>query len=87
MQAILTKVLPATNTKPTRIKATCERGSVIVCCDIHEQGHVFVARKPCRSFAMADQKRYGTPLDKNPWERPFVTGQLPNGDYAHVFTS
>lgn len=30
MQAIQTKYLPATNTKPSRIKAWCEAGSIIV---------------------------------------------------------
>jgi hypothetical protein len=33
MQAILTKRLPATNTRPFRIKATCARGSITVCED------------------------------------------------------
>lgn len=28
MQSIVTKYIPATNTKPSRIKATCWRGSV-----------------------------------------------------------
>lgn len=30
MQAITVKVLPATNTKPTRLKATCQAGSKTV---------------------------------------------------------
>ena len=30
MQAIISKYLPATNSKPSRIKATCERGSLVI---------------------------------------------------------
>ena len=33
MQAIITKFLPATNFKPSRIKATCERGSITISAD------------------------------------------------------
>jgi len=33
MQAIITRRLPATNTKPFRIKASCARGSIIICED------------------------------------------------------
>lgn len=33
MQAIKTKYLPATNTKPSRIKAECEAGSITISYD------------------------------------------------------
>lgn len=87
MQAILTKVLPATNTKPTRIKASCARGSIILGytgCD--EVAHRYVAAQLRLRFIDEDVKQYGSPKETNPWGRPFVTGCLPNGDFAHVFT-
>lgn len=88
MQAIITKVIPATNTKPTRIKASCERGSLTACEDASAEGsHRSVAAALCAKFAKEDEKRYGSPLSTNPWLRPFVTGQIPSGDYAHVFTA
>lgn len=90
MQAIQTKVLPATNTLGTRIKATCERGSFTIPYpdgkDLGDAHHV-AARYLTTQFANEDSKHYGTNLSRNPWLRPFVTGQLPDGSYAHVFTS
>ena len=88
MQAIITKVIPATNFKTTRIKAICERGSVIISAiDLSEDAHELAAKVLCIRFADEDEKKYETPPNNNPWLRPFVTGQLPSGDYVHVFTS
>lgn len=88
MQAIITKYLPATNTKPTRIKATCARGSLTLCEDSsQEDAHRWVAVKLTKRFLELDEKEYGTDPKKNPWARPFVSGCLPSGEYAHVFTS
>lgn len=86
MQAIQTHYLPATNCKGSRIKATCERGSITIDYphdlsgdEVHRAAvHALIAR-----FVKEDAKRYGT--NRNPWERPFVTGGLPNGDCCHVF--
>lgn len=90
MQAIVTKYLPATNTKPSRIKATCARGSLTVSMS-YETGidgeHDMAARALCRKFAVEDKAKYGTEPLKNPWMKPFVSGCLPSGNYAHVFTS
>ena len=89
MQAIQTKVLPATNTKPTRIKAWCQRGSIIL--SIEELGsgrldisHILAAERLCRKFLEEDFVKYGAHSD-NPWIKPIQTGTLPNGDLAHVF--
>lgn len=88
MQAIVTKIIPATNTKPTRIKATCARGSVTICCDSSsETAHRVVALKLVGKFLTEDAEEYGTPPKENPWGKPFVSGCLPSGNYAHVFTS
>lgn len=90
MQAIETKVLPATNTLPTRIKATCARGSIIT--SLSDVGsyslaveHAQAAKLLTSKFADEDKKKYGTPLNENPWSRRFVTGNLENGNYVHVF--
>ena len=92
MQAILTKILPATNFRPTRIKATCARGSVTISAPMDfatysEEAHRCVAQILIGQFLTDDEEQYRTPRIKNPWNRPFVTGCLPNGDYCHVFTS
>ncbi len=94
MQAIETKIIPATNTKPTRIKARCDRGSIIVSADSisddqlngSESTHIRAADMLARKFADEDLKEYGTPIDKNPWLFPRVTGGTREG-YAHVYTN
>jgi hypothetical protein len=88
MQAIVTRFLPATNTKPTRIKAMCERGSIVVPYNHTGTGdaaHRETARALCNRFCREDEKEYKTPFKENPWNRDFVTGQIPSGDYVHVF--
>lgn len=90
MQAITTKVIPATSYRPTRIKAECERGSITVCrpdADTVEDAHRAVARMLCERFANEDLTQRGEPLERNPWLRPFVTGQSCDGDHQHVFTA
>lgn len=86
MQAIQTRYLPATNFKGSRIKATCERGSITIDYphelsgeEVHRAAvHALIAR-----FVKEDESRYGT--GRNPWARPFITGGLPGGGYCHVF--
>lgn len=90
MQAIATKVIPATNTRPTRIKAECARGSFIIPYPdtvTGEAAHRFAAEYLCGTFAAADRKHYGTPDAGKNWLAPFVTGQVKSGDYVHVFTA
>lgn len=87
MQAIITKYLPATNFKGSRIKAKCERGSIIVSHDsaasLPEGPHVAAAQALVDKFVKEDAERYGT--DENPWNARRVIGGLPGGEYAHVF--
>lgn len=90
MQAIVTKYLPATNTKPSRIKAQCERGSITISFDCNlgvEDTHTAAAKALVGKFVAEDAKKYGSHPKENPWNRPFVSGCLPSGNYAHVFTS
>lgn len=89
MQAIITKVLPATNTKPTRIKAICARGSITISypdADNQEEAHVRAAHALATKFAVEDAAHYGTTTIHSTWLAPRVCGQMVRGDYCHVFT-
>jgi len=89
MQSIVTKYLPATNSRPSRIKATCDRGSTIIPYPHELSGdavHIAAVSKLVHKFAAEDLAQYGTPKDGNPWLRPFASGGLPGqAGMAHVF--
>ena len=90
MQAIITHYVPPTNTRSPRIKASCARGSIFVSYPHELSGsevHVYAAQQLVNKFIAEDLKQYGTPANKNPWGKARVTGQLPSGDEAHVFTA
>ncbi len=90
MQAILTKIIPATNTLPTRIGAGCARGRIMFSTthltveNGSDEAHRMAAKSLCDKFCAEDVKQYGS--TRNPWAGEFVTGTLPNGDHCHVFT-
>lgn len=86
MQAITTKIIPATNTKPTRIKASCERGSIIISYPHELTGdacHVAAADALCAKFIKEDSAKYGSKY--NPWQSVRVCGTNKAGDCVHVF--
>ena len=88
-QAIVTKYIPASNTRGSRIKAMAERDSISVPYP-HEINsgdvHAYAAQKLCEKFASEDLKQFGTPVTKNPWSRAFVSGAMPNNKgECHVF--
>ena len=86
MQAIVTKYLPATNTRGSRIKAYCERGAVTISYPYEltiEAAHIAAADALIARFVKEDAARYGTVA--NPWSRARVCGQMPNHDFAHIF--
>jgi hypothetical protein len=86
MQSIQTKYLPATATKPSRIKATCDRGSITIGYPHDLSGdavHVAAADALVAKFVKEDAKKYGA--HDNPWSLPRVCGGLPDGSLAHVF--
>ncbi len=88
MQAIQTKWIPATNTKPYRLKAWCERGSVTISQPDEvtgERAHVYAADKLVEKFVSEDEKRYAGQRENNPWSTRRVCGGLPDGTMAHVF--
>lgn len=88
MQAIITKYLPATNFRGSRVKASCQRAFIIVDWDHAnnpEQMHIAAAQSLIRKFLAEDKKRYPSDASVNPWSRKRCCGQLPDGSYAHVF--
>lgn len=85
-QAIVTKYLPATDFKPSRIKASCERGSITLTFGHQESidlEHIAAAESLCNRFTVEDEKRYGS--NKNPWAGKRACGQIPSGEFVHVF--
>jgi hypothetical protein len=80
-QAVLTKVLPCTDTKPTRIKAFCSRGSIVVSyhADVLEtdrEAHERAFKALIAKFRAEDKDR---PKEtKNPWAREYIMGGMPN---------
>lgn len=88
-QAILTKYLAPTNTRGARIKASCERGSITVSYPYemrNSDSHVEAAKKLVEKFCREDEAKNIWPTCRNPWAFPFASGQLPDGNYVHVFT-
>jgi hypothetical protein len=88
MQSIQTKYLPATNTLGSRIKATCERGSITIWYPHDLSGdevHREAARALVWRFIEEDKNQNSTPPASNPWGREFVSGSLPDGTMAHIF--
>ncbi len=88
MQAIITKYLPATNSKPSRIKATCERGSLTLSYD-HGleagEAHRAVCDALCARFDAEDAKKYGSKPGHWSWSRSKASGQIPSGEYVFCF--
>jgi len=72
MQAIRTKYIGPTNTKPSRIKASCEARTIFVEWDHHLNGEA-----NHRYAAQTLMKRLG-------WELSMASGTLKDGTWAHV---
>ena len=89
MQAIVTKYLGPTNSRGSRIKATCDGGSLSVPYDyaLNEYDRHKQACDALRlKLAKASESRNGRDYKKSPWLWPMVGGGLPgNGGYAFVF--
>ncbi len=87
MQAIQTKYLPATNSRGSRIKASCERGSLTIPYPHELSGdevHREAVRQLLERFVSEDWRDRSIPPSNNPWKRDFATGSLPDGTVAHV---
>lgn len=91
MQAITTTLIRQTETKPLRIKASCDRGSRIYTYQhISDslsglEDHIHAATTLIREFIAEDLKRYGSDVCNNSWASKFVTGSTSKG-MVHVFT-
>lgn len=80
MQAIITKFLPATNFKGSRIKAECDRGSITVSHPHELSGeavHEYAVKQLIAKFVKEDEGKYGSDPKGNPWNMPMVSGGLP----------
>lgn len=86
MQAIITKFIPPTNTRPSRYKAECERGSLTVSADHAlnpEENHRAVCDALCARFDAEDSKKYGSTA--RTWSRPKAGGGIPSGEHVFCF--
>lgn len=88
MQAIQTRYFGPTNTLGSRIKASCERGSLTIPYPHELSGdevHREAVRQLLSRFIREDSEGENPcPPSSNPWKREFVTGTLPDGTLAHV---
>lgn len=75
MQAIVTKYIAATNTRPSRIKATCAAGSVTI-----SYPHELTGQAVHRQAAQALCKKLG-------WDCKLLGGGLPDGSYCFAIDS
>lgn len=87
-QAIITRFHGPTNKKGSRYSATAQWGRIYVSAyhalsaeDNHKVACITLRRK----IAGLNALKYGRPVESDPWMRHMVCGQLPSGDYAHVF--
>jgi hypothetical protein len=89
MQSIQTKFLSATDSKGSRIKAKCARGSITIPFPHELTGdaiHRAAVLALVTRFLDEDSSRDIT-RETNFWNREFVSGSLPDGSMAHVFLS
>ncbi len=85
MQAIETKYIGPSNYRGSRIKATCERGSITISYDDalnSDEAHIAAADALVAKFVKEDEKRYGT--NRNPWSTKRIMGGLKKTN-VHVF--
>jgi hypothetical protein len=91
MQAIITKYCGPTNTRGSRYRATAQWGSITISarCELSdEQNHIHACRCLRDKIIAHNGKQYakhGWKAETDPWNKPMVCGQLPDGSYAHVF--
>lgn len=87
MQAIKTKYHGPGNVRGSRVKASCERGSLLVEWEHGlnpDQNHRRAAKLLLDKFAAEDVKAYpGTTLESHHWGE-FITGEIENGICVHV---
>lgn len=88
MQSIICKYLPATNTKPARIKASCVRGACTLSFPYDLDGEAAfrsVVDALCAHFDKEDAAKYGSTPGAHSWSRPKAAGQIPSGEWVFCF--
>jgi hypothetical protein len=86
MQAIITKFLCPTNFRGSRYQAKCEAMTVTVAADHAlnaEENHLAVCAELCRRMDARNLAKYGSKAAQ--WTKPKASGQIPSGEYVHVF--
>ena len=85
MQAIETKW-----SAPGKIRAKAWRGAHTfnIPQNLHDdrERHVWAAKELGKMFQAEDQKEYGAEDAGSNWASPIVSGCLPSGNWAHVYT-
>lgn len=85
-QAIVTKWLSPTNYKPSRIKASCERGSVVVSWEYAknvDENHAAAVEALLAKFDREDAAKYSTP-NGNGWGAAKWRGGATETGYVFV---
>lgn len=88
MQAIHTRFLPPTNFRGERIVAQCQAMRLVVSYPYElnqDDAHRNAAKQLCQAMHKKCAELYGEKPENSPWLRPFVTGQIADGSYVHVF--
>ena len=82
MQAIQVKYLPTTNTKGSRLKAFCDRGSITIPFPYTNDDGAEAVKALVNKFIAQDRKEYGD--DCQSWVGWYIKGTLKNGDDVFV---
>ena len=86
MQAIITKFHGPTNCKGSRYSAKCQALTIFVSADHAldaEANHKAACDELCRRMDERNVAKYGSTAAS--WSKPKAMGQLPSGEYVHVF--
>ncbi len=86
MQAIRTKYHGPTNSRGSRVTASCERGKLTVSWDHAlnpENNHRRAVAMMLAKFAHDDVKQYGGKVEDHHWG-DFITGEIEGGVCVHV---
>ena len=86
MKAIQTRILPATDTKPTRIKASAEGVKSITVSRDEVESDLLLLGDPVNEQAIHRDVAARLCV-KYTWSPHLASGGLPNGDWAHCFKS